>query len=233
MLATRPATAISSPANSPSASSAMILRKPSSIAWPSLTSPVAATFPPCSTPFPLSRALATGAFRAKVKRPSNSSSPPHAPAMQRLIICSRSSNALREMVCRFTALSLPRATTGSPPPGSAPRPGQPHELRAKARRQQAPRHRRSLAGTGSFQQHRSRRPKNSVSSLRWLPARQQLHASSRPRSIRAAEWAEHRAARPVPVAAKPISQAQAATALDRQDQLLAGLLLGSPEFQRR
>jgi len=40
-------------------------------------------------------------------------------------------------------------------------------------------------------------------------------------------------ARPVPVAAKPISQAQAATALDRQDQLLAGLLLGSPEFQRR
>jgi uncharacterized protein (DUF1800 family) len=40
-------------------------------------------------------------------------------------------------------------------------------------------------------------------------------------------------ARPIPAAAKPVSQAQAAAALDRQDQLLAGLLLGSPEFQRR
>jgi uncharacterized protein (DUF1800 family) len=39
--------------------------------------------------------------------------------------------------------------------------------------------------------------------------------------------------RPVPAAAKQVSQAQNATALDRQDQLLAGLLLGSPEFQRR
>jgi hypothetical protein len=34
-------------------------------------------------------------------------------------------------------------------------------------------------------------------------------------------------------AAKPISPAQAASALEKQDQLLAGLLLGSPEFQRR
>jgi hypothetical protein len=33
--------------------------------------------------------------------------------------------------------------------------------------------------------------------------------------------------------AKPISPAQAASALEKQDQLLAGLLLGSPEFQRR
>jgi hypothetical protein len=40
-------------------------------------------------------------------------------------------------------------------------------------------------------------------------------------------------ARPIPAAAKPGNQAQAAAALDRQDQLLAGLLLGSPEFQRR
>ena len=39
--------------------------------------------------------------------------------------------------------------------------------------------------------------------------------------------------RPVPAAARPITPAQAAAALDRQDQLLAGLLLGSPEFQRR
>jgi uncharacterized protein (DUF1800 family) len=34
-------------------------------------------------------------------------------------------------------------------------------------------------------------------------------------------------------AAKPISPSQAASALEKQDQLLAGLLLGSPEFQRR
>jgi uncharacterized protein (DUF1800 family) len=40
-------------------------------------------------------------------------------------------------------------------------------------------------------------------------------------------------ARPVPVTAKQVSQTQNTTSLDRQDQLLAGLLLGSPEFQRR
>jgi len=34
-------------------------------------------------------------------------------------------------------------------------------------------------------------------------------------------------------AAKPINPAQATAALEKQDQLLAGLLLGSPEFQRR
>jgi hypothetical protein len=33
--------------------------------------------------------------------------------------------------------------------------------------------------------------------------------------------------------AKPMNPTQAAAALERQDQLLAGLLLGSPEFQRR
>jgi uncharacterized protein (DUF1800 family) len=44
------------------------------------------------------------------------------------------------------------------------------------------------------------------------------------------------AASPKPVlaaASKPMSPAQAASALEKQDQLLAGLLLGSPEFQRR
>ncbi len=41
------------------------------------------------------------------------------------------------------------------------------------------------------------------------------------------------AAAPMPAAAKPVNPAQAAKALERQDQLLAGLLLGSPEFQRR
>jgi uncharacterized protein (DUF1800 family) len=40
-------------------------------------------------------------------------------------------------------------------------------------------------------------------------------------------------ARPLPVAAKPLNPSQAAAALEKQDQLLAGLLLGSPEFQRR
>jgi hypothetical protein len=39
-------------------------------------------------------------------------------------------------------------------------------------------------------------------------------------------------AKPVP-AAKPMKPGQAAAALEKQDQLLAGLLLGSPEFQRR
>jgi hypothetical protein len=38
---------------------------------------------------------------------------------------------------------------------------------------------------------------------------------------------------PVPEAAKPVNSAQAAAVVQRQDQLLAGLLLGSPEFQRR
>jgi uncharacterized protein (DUF1800 family) len=38
---------------------------------------------------------------------------------------------------------------------------------------------------------------------------------------------------PSPAAAKPNNPAQAAAALEKQDQLLAGLLLGSPEFQRR
>jgi len=37
----------------------------------------------------------------------------------------------------------------------------------------------------------------------------------------------------MPVAAKPMNPDQAAKALEKQDQLLAGLLLGSPEFQRR
>jgi len=37
----------------------------------------------------------------------------------------------------------------------------------------------------------------------------------------------------VAAAAKPMNAAQAAKALEKQDQLLAGLLLGSPEFQRR
>jgi uncharacterized protein (DUF1800 family) len=40
-------------------------------------------------------------------------------------------------------------------------------------------------------------------------------------------------ARAIPAATKPANQSQATAALDRQDQLLAGLLLGSPEFQRR
>jgi hypothetical protein len=38
---------------------------------------------------------------------------------------------------------------------------------------------------------------------------------------------------PAKPAAKPMNPAQAAAALEKQDQLLAGLLLGSPEFQRR
>jgi hypothetical protein len=32
---------------------------------------------------------------------------------------------------------------------------------------------------------------------------------------------------------RPANQRQASNALEKQDQLLAGLLLGSPEFQRR
>jgi len=40
-------------------------------------------------------------------------------------------------------------------------------------------------------------------------------------------------AKPIPAAGKPMNATQAAAALEKQDQLLAGLLLGSPEFQRR
>jgi uncharacterized protein (DUF1800 family) len=39
--------------------------------------------------------------------------------------------------------------------------------------------------------------------------------------------------RPVSTAVRPQNRAKAATALERQDQVLAGLLIGSPEFQRR
>jgi uncharacterized protein (DUF1800 family) len=39
--------------------------------------------------------------------------------------------------------------------------------------------------------------------------------------------------KPYPAAARPLNATQAAAALEKQDQLLAGLLLGSPEFQRR
>jgi uncharacterized protein (DUF1800 family) len=39
--------------------------------------------------------------------------------------------------------------------------------------------------------------------------------------------------RPVPAVAKPVNPAKPFNALERQDELLAGLLLGSPEFQRR
>ncbi|MGD0733629.1 MAG: DUF1800 domain-containing protein [Terracidiphilus sp.] len=38
---------------------------------------------------------------------------------------------------------------------------------------------------------------------------------------------------PAPAPPKPMNSKQAASALEKQDQLLAGLLLGSPEFQRR
>jgi hypothetical protein len=38
---------------------------------------------------------------------------------------------------------------------------------------------------------------------------------------------------PASAPAKPMNLKQAASALEKQDQLLAGLLLGSPEFQRR
>jgi uncharacterized protein (DUF1800 family) len=40
-------------------------------------------------------------------------------------------------------------------------------------------------------------------------------------------------AKPSPAKAKPMNPTQARAALEKQDQLLAGLLLGSPEFQRR
>jgi hypothetical protein len=39
--------------------------------------------------------------------------------------------------------------------------------------------------------------------------------------------------KPTSAGAKPMNPTQAAKALEKQDQLLAGLLLGSPEFQRR
>jgi uncharacterized protein (DUF1800 family) len=39
--------------------------------------------------------------------------------------------------------------------------------------------------------------------------------------------------RPVPAVAKPVNPAKPVNALEKQDELLAGLLLGSPEFQRR
>ena len=40
-------------------------------------------------------------------------------------------------------------------------------------------------------------------------------------------------ARPIPAVAASVNKSQATASIDRQDQLLAGLLLGSPEFQRR
>jgi hypothetical protein len=40
-------------------------------------------------------------------------------------------------------------------------------------------------------------------------------------------------AKTVSMAAKPANHAPTAASLEKQDQVLAGLLLGSPEFQRR
>jgi uncharacterized protein (DUF1800 family) len=51
--------------------------------------------------------------------------------------------------------------------------------------------------------------------------------------IQAQTGQDQASGKPLPAAAKPVNPAKAATALERQDQLLAGLLLGSPEFQRR
>jgi hypothetical protein len=44
---------------------------------------------------------------------------------------------------------------------------------------------------------------------------------------------ENAQARPVAAVARPFNRGRATSALERQDQLLAGLLIGSPEFQRR
>ena len=45
--------------------------------------------------------------------------------------------------------------------------------------------------------------------------------------------AQDAAAHPVATSAKPFNRNRAAATLERQDQILAGLLIGSPEFQRR
>ena len=51
--------------------------------------------------------------------------------------------------------------------------------------------------------------------------------------IRAQNGQDQASGKPLPAAARSMSAAKAAAALEKQDQLLAGLLLGSPEFQRR
>jgi len=51
--------------------------------------------------------------------------------------------------------------------------------------------------------------------------------------IQAQTGQDQASGKPLPAAVKPVNPAKAAAALERQDQLLAGLLLGSPEFQRR
>jgi uncharacterized protein (DUF1800 family) len=51
--------------------------------------------------------------------------------------------------------------------------------------------------------------------------------------IQAQNGQDQASGKPMSVAARPMNPTKAAAALERQDQLLAGLLLGSPEFQRR
>ena len=62
----------------------------------------------------------------------------------------------------------------------------------------------------------------------------QFNAQSPPNSQRQPQIAPNQSpSKPLPAAAKPMNPTQAAAALEKQDQILAGLLLGSPEFQRR
>jgi uncharacterized protein (DUF1800 family) len=62
----------------------------------------------------------------------------------------------------------------------------------------------------------------------------QFNAQSQANSQSQPKTAQNQApSKPLPAAAKPMNATQAAAALEKQDQLLAGLLLGSPEFQRR
>jgi uncharacterized protein (DUF1800 family) len=62
----------------------------------------------------------------------------------------------------------------------------------------------------------------------------QFNAQSQANSQSQPQTAQNQApSKPLPAAAKPMNTTQAAAALEKQDQLLAGLLLGSPEFQRR
>jgi uncharacterized protein (DUF1800 family) len=73
-----------------------------------------------------------------------------------------------------------------------------------------------------------------VSSTTRAAVLDQFNAQSQASPQIQAQNSQNRAlAKPLPAAAKPMNATQAAAALEKQDQLLAGLLLGSPEFQRR
>ena len=246
----------SSRASWPSASSATIRRRRSSIAWPN---PILSSGGDISavlkTLFHSPEFWSTHVYRAKVKTPlefvvsavraSNADITILLPARQR---------AARNGHAALRLRSAHRLQMGASDWVSTRRARQPHELCSLARRQPPARHHRHMesasdsngaadAVVGQSRQFQSRNPRSRVSNRFSSPAASATRRApqcSQQFQQQSAQMPERRMRRgSVPAAMQFPRQDPAAgryrrarTRKDR-DQLLAGLLLGSPEFQRR